>query len=318
MIKYYKALEEKGRPKRIFEIDFLRGILILFMIMDHFFYDFTYFINNFFNFAPGYYGTPLLDNLYRAGMFYRNSDARVIVRIIIIALFLFLSGISCNFSSSNLKRGLLVSLVGIGINFGFLIINKIANTGFYVLFGAISCIGLSILIYGLFKYLYFKIFKNRLCFSIISILTGVGVVLIGFLYFDTYRLTVISNLDFFKALEVIIGRYQFGEDYLPLIPYVGFLFIGGGIGMLIYPTRKSIFNYFYRKMNVKPRKDLHSNFVFFTLNGLYYLYIPFYYLAKGIAKMGKYTIWIYIFHQAVLFLITCIVMYSLGFHFRFN
>ncbi len=74
--------------KRIHEIDFARGILIAIVILDH--------LINWF----------AQDNTFDWGWadFYWTSTAREVVRLIVLFLFVFISGISTAFSRNNWKR----------------------------------------------------------------------------------------------------------------------------------------------------------------------------------------------------------------------
>ena len=92
---------------RIHEIDFIRGILILLVVMDHIF-NFTM------NFSSGWAGAEHLQPYYalnQAMHFYWDHPVRMVVRWICLISFCFISGISCAFSKSNSKRAL--QMVGI-------------------------------------------------------------------------------------------------------------------------------------------------------------------------------------------------------------
>ena len=77
--------------KRIHEIDFLRGFLILLVIFDHIMNHFAF--DN--NFWPAMQG---------AAYWYWNCEPRHIVRFIALIGFCFVSGVSCSFSRNNWLR----------------------------------------------------------------------------------------------------------------------------------------------------------------------------------------------------------------------
>ena len=89
MISTYKT--QKDKKKRIFEIDFVRGFCILLMVMDHFFYDWGYLIKDIFNYSE--LNVSWVDSLSNFAGNYWNWSVRVIVRVVVVALFLITSGI---------------------------------------------------------------------------------------------------------------------------------------------------------------------------------------------------------------------------------
>lgn len=89
--------------KRIWELDFLRGLAIIMMVFDHIMYDFAY--------LPGYFSNfydvnhPLFNWLNDFARLYWNSTLRFFGREFFVLLFLLISGISFTFSKDNFKRG---------------------------------------------------------------------------------------------------------------------------------------------------------------------------------------------------------------------
>jgi len=113
---------KKDTKKRIFELDFLRGFCVLLMVIDHFMYDFAYFISNIFNFNPGGLNNPdWLNSLNKFSINWWNWDVRIIARFAVIFLFFLISGICTRFSKNNLKRGLIIFGVGALLSLGFLL-----------------------------------------------------------------------------------------------------------------------------------------------------------------------------------------------------
>ena len=124
---------KKDTKKRIFELDFLRGFCVLLMVIDHFMYDFAYFISNIFNFNPGGLNNPdWLNSLNKFSINWWNWDVRIIARFAVIFLFFLISGICTRFSKNNLKRGLIIFGVGALLSLGFFAFSKIFDANFYV------------------------------------------------------------------------------------------------------------------------------------------------------------------------------------------
>lgn len=247
--------EKKLRSARIVEIDFLRGVLILFMVVDHFFFDFMGIVPEFFQ--------PYPIELYRFASWYWSWDLRIAARFSILALFFLLSGISCYFSRNNLKRGLILSSLGVVISLGFFAYSKISNTNNNVYFGAISCFGLSILIYWFIYFIFHKFAKDHhRDFKWIMLALGLIIIPVGVM-FGVWNVATggppYAPLNGSTWFQLIIGMKQFsGADWLPLFPYLGCLFIGAFLGEIIYPRRRSLFlTYKYEDMKytLKSKSD---------------------------------------------------------------
>ncbi|MEG6520525.1 heparan-alpha-glucosaminide N-acetyltransferase [Desulfotomaculum sp. 1211_IL3151] len=110
---------------RIWEIDCLRGLAIIFMVFYHFIYD----LNEF-------YGLPVN---YEEGFIYFTGKAAS-------TLFILLAGISCSLSKSNFNRGLRLLMIAIILT----IITSIAVPGSHIFFGILHFLAISILLYPLF------------------------------------------------------------------------------------------------------------------------------------------------------------------------
>lgn len=129
---------------RITEIDFLRGVAIILMVVFHLAYD----LNEFYNY----------DIDYQKGLVDYIGEISAL-------MFITITGISCSFSRNNLKRGLKV------LFYAFLItlFTYIYDPATYINFGILHLLGTCILLYPLFKEL--KI-STLLVLSIINISLG--------------------------------------------------------------------------------------------------------------------------------------------------
>lgn len=111
--------------KRIWEIDFLRGLAIIFMVFYHFMYD-----------LKEFYSLPIS---YEEGFIYLAGKAAS-------TLFILLAGISCSLSKSNFKRGLKLLIIAISLT----VITSIALPGSHIFFGILHFLAVSMLLYPLF------------------------------------------------------------------------------------------------------------------------------------------------------------------------
>lgn len=116
----------RGTSQRVWEIDALRGIALVLMIIFHFVFD----LNEFYRFPVH----------YNSGVYYYIGKVSAI-------LFMLISAVSCAFSSSNLKRAVKFLGVALAITAG----THLYNPVFGVKFGILHFLGICILLYPLFR-----------------------------------------------------------------------------------------------------------------------------------------------------------------------
>ena len=200
--------------KRFWEIDFLRGIAIIMMIIFHFLYDLNYF--------------NILSLILYKGYF-------LIYVYIIGILFFTLVGISLTLSFNKAKkilskkelkfkffyRGIKILCLGLFITFiSYLILDE----GFIV-FGVLHCIGVSIILaYPFLNLKYFNIL-----FGLIFIFFGL---ILKNITFDFYWLLWLGlKPDVFYTI-----------DYFPLLPWFGIILVGIFLGKEFYKENNRRFN----------------------------------------------------------------------------
>ena len=102
--------------KRIHEIDFIRGVLMCLVIMDHLFN----LLMSYNKIWMGTEGSQPFKALYEFFHFYWTWPVREVIRYIALGSFCFVSGISCAFSRNNWKRAIqmvvLWAIIFIGSN----------------------------------------------------------------------------------------------------------------------------------------------------------------------------------------------------------
>ena len=199
--------------ERLWEIDFLRGIAIIMMIIYHLIFDLNYFKI----YATDIYSAPVLIFLYPIG-----------------TAFLLLVGISLTLSYSRAQKTLAKKQLqlkflkrGMGI-FGLGLIITLATWIYlkegFIIFGILHCIGISIILaYPLIKYK----FKNLI---IGMILITLGIILRSL----TFDFNWLLWLGFVPS-----GFYTL--DYFPLLPWFGVVLIGIFIGNAVYEDNKRKF-----------------------------------------------------------------------------
>ena len=84
-----------------------------------------------------------------------------------------------------------------------------------------------------------------------------------------------------KYILVILGIEKWGNDWLGLLPYCGFTFIGGFIGEHFYKEKKSLFFRTNEEKNIAFNDKANE-------------------VTKPVNWLGNKTIWVYIIHPFVI------------------
>ena len=148
------ANEKKKVPsfeKRIHEIDFFRGILILLVVLDHIFIYLSDYS------APEVWNITWKHEFFHD--FYAYGWIRGTIQPIVLMLFCFVSGISCAFSRNNIKRGFQTILVAVFIVLYTHFMQWMVDidvlsflNGLYIIdFNIIGVLGICMLLYGLIQ-----------------------------------------------------------------------------------------------------------------------------------------------------------------------
>lgn len=189
--------------KRYWEIDFLRGIAIIMMIIFHLLWDLNYFFD--------------FQILLRSGFwsFFQNMTA---------SLFLFLVGISLNITnlkknvpaSKYIKRGFKIIFLGFIIT----VVTKIIFPNNFVIFGILHLIGFSII----FSYFLRKAKFWNFIFGIITILTG--------MYLDE----ITASFNWLLIFGIHSDNF-YSVDYFPIFPWFGVVLMGLFFGDILYSKK---------------------------------------------------------------------------------
>ena len=186
--------------QRIPLIDVLRGLAVLLMVIHHFLYDLVAFCG-----APGWlFSNPVFDFLH----------------FVFAGLFILLSGVSSNFSRSNVKRGLKALACALVITAVTVVMDM------PILFGVLHLLGTCMVLYGLTRPLW-----EKLPFWVVPAVSLLGLVLTG---------DMVGGVSSESRWLWMLGWTYEGfvsTDYFPLLPWVFVFLLGTWAGKYIKAGR---------------------------------------------------------------------------------
>lgn len=206
-----------------------------------------------------------------------------IIRDIFAGLFIFISGTVCRYSSNNIKRGAQCFFIGMMMTF----IMPFFTSG-TIMFGILHFLGVSMMLFGL----------GQKLFDLLPSWVGIALCVLLFVLTMNVRMTYNNGLQpgyfgipnlfqlYFPMEAYNVGvlfplglhdAHFASSDYFPMLPWF-FLFLAGSyFGIIAKDNRLPKFCY-----------PTHI---------------------RWLAVVGRYTIWIYVLHQPIIYLI-----FSLIFH----
>lgn len=226
-------LRQEGR---IWEIDALRGLLILCVLCYHLFMTVQAFmIEGRFNVDPAAYvriSDPLNFWFVPSGdTFVPGAFPRFVIDYLqphAVATFFIISGICCTFSKDNLKRGLKTLAAGFFVSaFTKLLAIWTGDPTRFIRFGILLC-------YAFCQLIYVFLFENKR--SRILLLASIPVFVLG--YYFKYHGMPPTRL----PLLYIFGVPQLGDqssDWWPVFPMLGWFLLGVTLGRRFYAEKKT-------------------------------------------------------------------------------
>lgn len=213
------------KPQRIRTLDELRGLAVVAMVLYHLLYSMTFIFN--------------IESCYPLMM------AVIPYEPIIPITFITISGIVCSFSRNNLKRGLIVFGVAIGIT----IVTTIFIPSQAILFGILHLLGIALIFYGVLK----KVFEK------IPVVVGITVFLILFILCYNIPIGYIGILPYphIRMPQELYSFYPLSfigfptsnfvsNDYFPIIPHIFLFFTGTFVGRVL--KEKETPEFMYKKL----------------------------------------------------------------------
>ena len=194
-----------GMKQRIWELDVLKGINLLWMLVIHFLFDITWLFPLLEWSEPGWY--------------------RLFVRLCGV-LFVLLSGICVTLGKHCLRRGLTVLGCGMVITavtygmyrFGF-------DKSIMIYFGVLHCLGSCMILWSMFKK----------CPNWLLAVIGIAMVAAG-LYL---RGNATVDHPWLTPLGFVPPKF-YTSDYFPLLPNLGFFLLGAVLGRTVYRRKETL------------------------------------------------------------------------------
>lgn len=227
-----------NKKNRVWEIDALRGSMILILLCYHLYYTVWAFCINGYYHIDSYHYVNASDPLHfwydwgEDGVIFMNfltPFIREMWRVITVDTFFVVSGISCMFSRNNLKRALIILGAGVFVAaFTYGLSIWTGDPSRFIRFGVLFCYAGCQLIYC------FLLEKrsNETLFFVAAVALAIG-------YYLRYHGVPAMRFPIFY----IFGVPQIGDqssDYWPLLPMLGWFLVGVVFGRKYYPEKKSL------------------------------------------------------------------------------
>ena len=237
--------KKKSTKGRIWEIDFLRGFCVFLMLFDHAALMLAT------TFGPSWYGGTYAmqcsaefgAKLCTLCLEYWNSTLREIGHPIVLFIFFSISGLSCSFSRSNLKRGAILAVVSVIYSLVTYVLSITMDPSLLVTFGVLHFYAVCILVWAIIC----KLVKdNKVAKTIIS---GFIVIVVAVLYFcykapattPKWLFFIWPRENFDGTLSSFYYQYEMSPgDLFTLVPYSAFFFAGTFLQPLLYSKRRSL------------------------------------------------------------------------------
>ena len=270
------------RPRtRVWELDFLRGVCIILMMLDHLAMLIA------FVFGPAWFGRYLVGDSATAEFcrwcdwFFFDSEARQVLHPLVVSVFFIISGISCTFSRSNFRRGGILAALAIVYSLvTYALAEFLSMPDIIVNFGVLHFYAVCILAYASIDLI---CRRSELARSAVCVAVVLVVIFVYFFYTPpadtpTWLGIVFPPEDFRGNPSLFYDQADLSPgDLFSLIPNAASFFAGTVLGPLLYARRCSLFPFLDGKWNIP------FNFV------------------------GKHSLWFFILHLPVLALALAVV-----------
>ncbi len=211
------------KSRRIWELDFIRGLCVLLMIWDHLMFDIWSV------FGPEWIQESAIhEKAYDFALKYWDSGIRDIFHPIIFCVFFVLCGISCSLSRNNLTRGIQAVILALAVT----LVTSLFGETAIIRFGVLHMLAFSIIFWCIID---FVARHNKIATSVLCLVIGLVIIIINGVYIENPPEEL--GYEFIGAWNHTNG---YSADYFPLLPNVGYVLLGASVGPFWYKEKKSL------------------------------------------------------------------------------
>jgi len=227
--------QTKSPSQRVWEVDFLRGFLILFVIFDHMMFNLWYFCQD--------ASTAMFSWLCSVANAYYNQQTTLgalqyATHNGFVMAFVFVAGISSNLSASNLKRAIRLSAVALLLTAVTSALSQIVYLPLEINFNVIHVLAICC-----FAYYFVQLLQARLSVKAAKAVDVLLLVIFVLLAVVGYYFMA-RPLQDGGALVVLVNcgnSTKFSPaDYLPLLPALSYFVVGALTGKVLYADKQSL------------------------------------------------------------------------------
>ena len=208
-----------AKKNRASELDFLRGLALVMMLIQHIGYDLRY-----------EFGLPVF-GILETNWFW------AFVHPVILVLFVGVSGTCSTFSNNNFKRGFKLLAVAAGLTFATYVATRFFSINCLIIFNVLHLLAISILLYAVVQYVEKKAKIRPAVTNMFLGFIGIYITAVGSTIENMNNAT--DNL-LFLPVGFYIKNAPVVADYMHIFPWMGVFFIGCVFGRVCYPEKKSL------------------------------------------------------------------------------
>ena len=268
--------EEKSPSQRVWEVDFLRGFLLLFVVFDHLMFNVWCFCSS--------SKTAFFRWLYGVAINYYNPDATLgalnnLFHNGFVMAFVFLSGVSSNFTSSNLNRAVKLSCFAFLLTAVTSALTQLIYYPMDIVFNVIHVLAVCVFIWcGLSNLIKRAGGRWKTVVVVVVSVVACAIAFVGY-YFNAFP----ASEGFWVVLVNSVNSAKFSPgDYLPLLPALSWFIAGALIGGRLYPSRQSLLK--FESKILKPLCWCGKNSLYFYLGSQAVMFV-FFYLFSQLLKV---------------------------------
>jgi len=247
MEKTQVITNQKKSKNRVWEVDFLRGFCMLFVIWDHLMFDFAYLFQ---------FSTPLGNAISVFARSYWTSGIRNATHDYFVGAFVVVSGISCVFTRNDFRKSLKIFGAGLLITVVTNFMAQYMGKGIIINFGVLHMLGMCGFIWAMLK-----TFK---CPNWLVAILAVVSLVFGYYYQNQNLVTYVGAMWLFDSFQAH-AQWSPG-DFFPLLPWLGWFFVGVLIGNIFYKNKQTKLGFINEKV-VSPITFVGRHSLLFYLLG---------------------------------------------------